>query len=540
MLALGDDVVSLAGAVLVIALALITLPYLKPTSQPGRAIIFGVLIVLSWRYLAWRFLETIPEFGFNPDALFGWGFALLEAATVLSSTLAFLILMRTRDRRSEADQFAQWWKPGKPPRVDVLIATYNEEEAILERTIAGTVATQYPNARVWVLDDGRRAWLAALCARLGAHYLTRSDNKHAKAGNINAALAALRKLPDPPEFISILDADFIPHRDCIDRMLALFHDRHVGLVQSPQHFFNSDPIQHNLGIGRAYPDEQRFFFDHLQPARDAWGISFCCGTSSMIRWKGLEAIGGFPTDSVTEDFLVTLRLREEGWATVYLNEPLTEGLAPEGLGEYVTQRGRWCLGLMQIIRGPMGPFSRNRLRPIDRMGLFDALLYWTSTYPFRIACLVTPLLYWFFGVTVVNAPVEGVLAYFTPYYVAVLIALNWVSRGLVVPVLNDVSQVLGAVEITKAALIGLFRPKGHKFKVTAKGGDRSRVVVQWPLMKPLLAIFLLTIAGLLVSVITDVVFDRDAGDGKSIILFWTLVTAQVGRLDLPLTGHGPM
>ena len=45
----------------------------------------------------------------------------------------------------------------------------------------------------------------------------------------------------------------------------------------------------------------------------------------MMRWRALESIGGFPTDSVTEDFLITLRLQEQGWRTVYLNEPLTEG-----------------------------------------------------------------------------------------------------------------------------------------------------------------------------------------------------------------------
>lgn len=56
------------------------------------------------------------------------------------------------------------------------------------------------------------------------------------------------------------------------------------------------------------------------------------------RTHALMEIGGFPTESVTEDFLVTLRLDERGWRTVYLNEPLTEGLAPEGLQEYIVQR----------------------------------------------------------------------------------------------------------------------------------------------------------------------------------------------------------
>lgn len=527
MLLLGDYAAAFAPSALAVGLALIVLPLCRRGDPLVRAALLGAAFLLSVRYMVWRFAETVPELGLTVDAVAGWSFALLEAGTVASSSLAFLFLSRTRDRGPEADRHAGWWRPGPAPAVDILIATYNEEEGILERTIVGALAVRHPNARVWVLDDARRPWLRHLCARLGARYLTRVDNAHAKAGNINAAFGVLRGLAEPPGFVAVLDADFVPHRDFLDRALALFHDPRVGLVQTPQHFFNPDPIQHNLGIGRAYPDEQRFFFDHLQPARDAWGLAFCCGTSSVMRWSALEAIGGFPTGSVTEDYLITLRLREEGYSTAYLNEPLTEGLAPEGLGEYITQRGRWCLGLMQIMRGPMGPFARNRLRFADRLGLVDSFLYWATTYPFRLACLVTPLAYWFLGVTVVNAPVAGVIEYFLPYLLTVLVALNWISGGLVVPILNDVGQVLGAKEITRAVALGLSKPRGHKFKVTAKGGDRDRVVVQWPLLKPLLGLFALTVAGLFFSPLTGVVFDRDAGDGKWVILFWTFYNLAV-------------
>ena len=545
MFALDAYSASIAPTLLVLGIGLVMFGLLRPTEQPARALAVVAVILLSWRYMAWRFTETIPPFDGRPDAIASWLFALLEAGTVVSSTLAVTILSRTRDRVSEADRHVGWWRAQGPPQVDLLIATYNEEEAILERTIAGALASDYRRVRVWVLDDGRRLWLRELCARLGARYLTRTDNAHAKAGNINNALAVLRAEPVPPDFVAVLDADFVPHRDFVRRALALFHDPAVGLVQTPQHFFNADPIQHNLGVGYGYPDEQRFFFDHIQSSRDAWSIAFCCGTSSMMRWRALEAIGGFPTDSVTEDFLITLRLREEGWSTVYLNEPLTEGLAPEGLGEYITQRGRWCLGLMQIVRGAMGPFKRNRLRPIDRIGLIDAFLYWATTYPFRLACLIVPLFYWFFGITVVNAPVPDVLRYFLPYYAATILVLNWISGGMIVPVLNDVSQLLGATEITKAVFLGLTRPRGRKFRVTAKGGDRNRVVVQWPILKPLLIILALNVAGMLFASLTDVVFERDAGDGRFVILVWSLynvlvltVTAAV-CVEIPRAGTAP-
>jgi cellulose synthase (UDP-forming) len=119
---------------------------------------------------------------------------------------------------------------------------------------------------------------------------------HAKAGNINHALKHIGALPNPPEFVSILDADFVPTPQFLKRAMLLFRDSTIGVVQTPQHFVNPDPIQINLGATKFWPDEQRFFFDIVLPAKDAWSAAFCCGTSSIVRMAPLMEIGGFPTD----------------------------------------------------------------------------------------------------------------------------------------------------------------------------------------------------------------------------------------------------
>lgn len=505
---------------LVVSVGLVLSEVLDRRRTLHRALLFAVAGLLALRYLFWRASDTLAPLELSWDWAASWSFFGIEALSLVSSLSAFTILSRTRSRSAEATEKAGWGGAAAPIRTAVLIATYNESEEVLDRTIVGARALGVDPADILVLDDGRRDWLAAFCARRGVRHVTRPDNRHAKAGNINHALTLLRA-EGAPNFVAVLDADFVPHREFLQRTLALFHDPGVGLVQTPQHFFNPDPIQHNLGLSRSYPDEQRFFFDHLQPSRDAWGIAFCCGTSSVIRWEALEDIGGFPTDSVTEDFMLTLALQDGGWRTVYLDEPLTEGLAPEGLKEYVTQRARWCLGLMQIARSRLGPFARNGLRWRDRWSVIDSVLYWTSTYPFRLAALTYPLLYWYLNITVVDASVPDVISHFGCYFVWVLITLNFISRGLIVPVINDVSQLLGAIPITRAAFVGLARPKGHAFQVTAKGGDRGRVVIQWALMRPFLILFLLTLGGLLIGVLFDRFAFNDAGDGKSVILFWS-------------------
>jgi cellulose synthase (UDP-forming) len=358
----------------------------------------------------------------------------------------------------------------------------------------------------------------------GVEYIARSENAHAKAGNINHALAERARHLDRPDFVAVLDADFIPHVDFIDRAVALFHDQSVGLVQTPQHFFNPDPIQHNLGISSAYPDEQRHFFDNVEPARDAWGIAICCGTSSVMRVRAVEQIGWLPTESVTEDFLLTLTLAENGWRTVYLNEPLTEGLAPEGLREYIVQRGRWCLGLMQIVRNLYNPLGTHRLGLLHRLSVLDSFLYWISTFPFRIASLICPLLFWWGGVTIVNASLVDIIRFYVPYYLAMLLALNWLSKGLFIPVLNDVAQLIAAGPICRAAALGLLTKGPHKFSVTAKGGDRTRIVVQWSFMRPFMVLLGLTVGGLVVPLNSDFIFNTSstAGDGVAIVMFWTI------------------
>ena len=529
---LSDIQSSLVRVLLVFGIGLV-LPYLFDKQNSWhRSAIFAVAGVLALRYLWWRLTQTIAPVGFTWDFLASWSLLALEMLSILSSLSSFAIMSRLRHRGDEATAQINWWKNSVPPRVAILIATYNEELEVLERTIIGAKALNHPNKEVLVLDDGRREWLRNYCDQKGVRYLTRIDNAGAKAGNMNNALRVLREDAVPPDYIAVLDADFVPHRGFISRSLALFKDPKIALVQTPQHFFNADPVQHNLGVSRSYPDEQRFFFDHLQPARDAWGIAFCCGTSSMLRWQAVQEVGGFPTESITEDFMMTLVLRDAGWDTAYLNEPLTEGLAPEGLKEYVTQRSRWCLGMMQIARSRLGPFARNNLRLRDRWSVIDAVLYWLSTYPFRLAALTYPLLYWYFNITVVNAEVADVISYFGVYYVWVLLVMNTVARGMVIPVLNDVSQILGAIPIARSAIVGLIKPHGHPFKVTAKGGDRSRIVIQWDLLRPYLILLLLTIGGLLIGIFADQYVFNDAGQGKAVVLYWTLYNVVVLAMTL--------
>ena len=474
------------------------LPLLNRHNNLVRMCVLGVCIALSWRYLLWRIAFTIPDIGHPVDFVVGVIFTTVEFLSVIGTTLTEIFLSRTLNRGGEADRNIEWFKALKnKPKIDVLICTYNEDLDILEATILGALAMNYSNFRVWVCDDGSREELKRLCDDVGAHYLTRSDNQHAKAGNINAALKSLGALSDRPDFVAILDADFIPMADFLSRAVLLTRDDDVGIVQTPQHFFNSDPVQSNLALTRVWPDEQRFFFDTVMASKDAWGVAFCCGTSSLIRFDVLESINGFPTDSVTEDYLLTLRFRERGFRTVYLNEVLSLGLAPEGLKEYYGQRSRWCLGAVQICRGRSGPLNfSNGLPLIDRISLVDTFLFWSASHAMRLLAFIVPALFLLFDIKAVSADVKDAISYVLPFILAQLGILLWLTEGRILPIMSDLYGTLCATEVIKAVAVGLLRPKGQKFKVTAKGGDRSSRIIQWPVLRTFLFYLLLNILGI--------------------------------------------
>ncbi|TMV68743.1 glycosyltransferase, partial [Thioclava sp. BHET1] len=197
-----------------------------------RAILFAVAWLFGLRYAFWRATATLAPMGFTVSYVASISLFALEMIAMVSSLSAFVMMSRFKLRSKEADQFAGWWQRnnGKDPKVAVMIATYNEELEVLERTIIGAKSLRHVNKQVIILDDGKRDWLRDYCQSQGVRYMRRPDNKGAKAGNINHALGVLAQDSVPPDYVAVLDADFVPHRGFISRTLALFHDPDVGLV----------------------------------------------------------------------------------------------------------------------------------------------------------------------------------------------------------------------------------------------------------------------------------------------------------------------
>ena len=94
-----------------------------------------------------------------------------------------------------------------------------------------------------------------------------------------------------------------------------------------------------------------------QPGRDSLGAIICHGTSFILRRQALDDIGGFPGETLSEDWATSIKLQSAGYKTCYLNELLSAGVAAEFTSEFVTQRLRWARGTLQSFFASTNPLT---------------------------------------------------------------------------------------------------------------------------------------------------------------------------------------
>jgi cellulose synthase (UDP-forming) len=472
-------------------------PMLPLSRRWARALIFGVVCLVIARYEEWRLFDTvIPADGEWYEVGWVWFCFAAEILALFDALILYLMFLRTSDRSAEADVHEARLRalsPEELPSVDVFIATYNESIEVLEKTITGALCIDYPNFKIWVLDDGSRSWLLDFCKSKGVGYLTRPDNTHAKAGNINHALTKTNA-----EFFAIFDADFIPQRNFLIRTMGFFVDPKIGIVQVPHAFYNYDPTQSSLALQKALPDDQRFFFEAIMPSRDGWDAAFCCGSNSVTRRVALRAVGdALPTESITEDMLLSITMLRKGYITRYLCERLAFGLAPEGLKAFFVQRKRWARGAMQILFLAAGPLGR-------QLSLMQRLLFlpthWLSQSLALLLTLVAPIVYLWTGVLpMVNVTPEAVLYYLLPMIVAVASGIWTFAPRHYFPFAAQVHGTFQSFKILPAVLVTMARPFGHVFKVTPKGAGARAADYDRQIFWTSASLMGLTILGLLIN-----------------------------------------
>jgi len=497
-----------------------------PRRPWSYALMEGVLLVVALRYFAWRAttLNTAHPLSLVCSVLL---FAaeltyLITAGLQLLPALQYDPSLRSR----QADQL-QSWATAQNPNVDIWIPTYNEPERMIRRAILTCRNLKHQNRTITVLDDGHRPAIARLAAELGVQYLSREGNAHRKAGNLNHALAHTKG-----EFIAVFDCDFMPFSGFLERTLGFFADPKVALVQTPQHYFQPEFHNRNLGLSVVMPSDLDYFFRYLQVIRDRSNAVICCGTSYVVRRSALETIGGYVTSCLIEDHQTSTKLLSRGWTIRYLNEVLSMGEVPRTFADFLDQRLRWMQGNIQI-------FFRLGELPIwtglnrGQQSFYLNLAFSLLTPLWRLLYLLLPLLSLMLGFTLIAAPPIEYLAYGVPFVLLLHILPSWLSDHHQFQFWNEVYETLFCVPGFRR-MIQILR---HPFRifggiVTSKDSTTERQNLNLKLSWPLLALLALIVLTLLLGYVLPLLIAGPAGwkdsyEGEGLMLSWNVYNAMV-------------
>ena len=324
--------------------------------------------------------------------------------------------------------------------------------------------------------------------------MTRDDNKHAKAGNINRALERL----DAP-FVAIFDSDHVPTRSFLQVTLGWFlRDRKLGMLQTPHHFYSPDPFERNLDQFRVIPNEGELFYGIVQDGNDFWNATFFCGSCAVLRRTALDEIGGIAVETVTEDAHTSLRMQMNGWNTAYINIPQAAGLATERLSGHVKQRIRWARGMIQILRID-NPLFAPGLKAAQRLCYFNAMTHFLYALP-RLVFLTAPLIYLILGHTNVPGYWAAILAYAFPHLVLSSLTNSRIQGQHRHSFWNEIYETVLAPYIFLPTMLALLNPKLGSFNVTAKGGVVNRSFFDTRIAQPFLVMLLFNAVGLLMAI----------------------------------------
>lgn len=166
------------------------------------------------------------------------------------------------------------------------------------------------------------------------------------------------------EVLAVFDADQECKPTFFMRTLPLLDaGRDMAMVLTPQTFYNAKPdadILNHLNVP-FWHYTQVGLYTHCvivnvystihashQVGYDALNIISCTGTNFLVRARAFMQAGQFPTQTLTEDFALGIRLKASGWKCKYVEEYLAVGEAPDDLRNAFQQRSRWAKGHFQL------------------------------------------------------------------------------------------------------------------------------------------------------------------------------------------------
>ncbi|PKG23049.1 glycosyltransferase [Niallia nealsonii] len=512
------------------SILLLLLYFLASKYLWSKYILLFAFLILNGIYLVWRTIYTLPTVGI---VSFIFGLLLLAAEWAgYSQSITFTILS---------------WKPFKRkiiplysfrelPTVDVFIATYNEPADLLKRTITACLLMRYPKEklRVYVCDDGKREEIKKMTESLGAYYIKREDNKHAKAGNLNHAMSVTNG-----DIIVTMDADMVPKINFLERTLGYFKDDQVTFVQAPQVFYNADPFQYNLFYEERLTNEQDFFMRRLEEGKDRFNSTMYVGSNALFRRTALDKIGGFATGVITEDMATGMLLQTKSQKSVFVNETLAVGLSAETFPDLIKQRDRWCRGNIQVAR-KWNPLNIKGLSLMQRLLYLDGIHYWFFGV-YKMIYLLAPLLFLLFSIYSIQTNFSTLIIFWFPAFLSSLLAFRRMADSKRSVLWSHVYEVTLAPYMAFSVLSEIFLKEKGKFNVTKKGIQNNERSFLWEISLPYIILLVMSVISLLLvclHVFTPMKIYPNI-DMLIINVFWVIYNALAIAIALLITVERP-
>ncbi|UYU33370.1 glycosyltransferase family 2 protein [Siccibacter colletis] len=472
----------------------------------------------------------------------------------------------------------------RPPKVDLFIATYSEDVELVRLSIQDALKMRYPSEiiyRIHVLDDGRRPEMRAVCEEEGVNYITRDNNIGYKAGNIRNGMehtdgdflvicdADTRVFPTllthtlgyfrDPDVAWVQTPQWFFDLPEGERLHAWLK-RKVGL---PGYLFGrvTEGIFGRLTIGSdPFFNDPRMFYDVILRRRNWANAAFCCGAASVHRREAVmqAALRGYVftveeeiarytgtirdedtraalsramlphviSDTeltpykfhVSEDIYTSIVLHgdsERRWRSVMHPTIESKMLSPQDLLTWMIQRFKYAAGSLDILFHDK-VFSRRRFRLSPGQTLMYATTFWSY-----LACvwnavfLISPLIYLFTGIPPVSAYSEPFYLHFLPFFIISELAFMFGTWGI--SAWDGRASYLSFFSVNLRALNTVLRGEKIKFDVTPKERQTGRFLY---LVKPQIAIVVLTLLGLIWGGIQVARGQVDDPSGYVINIFW--------------------
>ncbi|SJM92006.1 glycosyltransferase [Crenothrix polyspora] len=277
----------------------------------------------------------------------------------------------------------------KYPKVSLHLPIHNEPPMMVRKTLEALDRVDYPNLEVLVMDNNTKdpaIWepVREDCQRLGAkfRFFHLENWPGFKAGAINHAL---EQTASDAEIIAVIDSDYMLSPDWLKCMVPYFDNDNVGFVQSPQ-----DYRDRHLNTFKSFCYwEYAGFFNIGMVQRNEYNAIIQHGTMTMIRKSALQEVGKWAEWCICEDSELGLRLYEAGYDSVYCKESFGQGVMPDTMSGYMTQRFRWVYGAMQIIKGHWRSFLPTKKSPLTSAQRYYFVAGWLPWFSDALALLFT-------------------------------------------------------------------------------------------------------------------------------------------------------